>query len=104
MVDIPEIHARKWLAVLFGVLAAVLAVAALIVALTRAGSTAAPTYAAVQRAEAKTTLCGQYKLAAQAIHIESSTPGNTPFARVAMSNGALMLETSARVMKDLSGD
>jgi hypothetical protein len=89
------IRSRNWVAVTLAAVAVVLAAAALIVALTRSGSGSSPTYTAAQKAEAKTKLCDQYKLASHALHIESNTPDNTALARVAMSNGALMLETSA---------
>ncbi|MEB3030382.1 hypothetical protein [[Mycobacterium] nativiensis] len=76
-------------------LAVVLAAAALIVALTRSGSGSSPTYTATEKAAAKTQLCDQYKLAAQAMHIETSTPDNTALARIALTNGALILETAS---------
>lgn len=41
-------------------------------------------------------MCERYKLAARAMHIETSDPaGDTALARVALSNGALMLDTAS---------
>lgn len=87
------VRSRNWLTVTLAAVAVVLAAAALIVALTRSGST--PTYTAAEKAEAKTKLCDQYKLAAQAMHIETSKPGDPALARVALTNGALILETAS---------
>lgn len=86
---------RTWPIAALAIMAVVLAAAALIVALTRSGSSSGPTYTAAQKAAATTKLCDQYKLASRALHIETTTPDNTALARIAMSNGALMLETSA---------
>lgn len=75
-----------------------MSVAALIVAtvaLTRTASSPAHTTAA-QRASAQATLCERYKLAAHAMHIETSDPtGGAALARVALSNGALMLNVAS---------
>ncbi|WP_205634635.1 hypothetical protein [Mycolicibacter kumamotonensis] len=80
-----------------GVLAVLLAAAALavaIVALTRIDAT--PTYSAAQRVEAQARLCDQYKLAAQAVHLETTQPdGDVALARIANTNGALILATAA---------
>jgi len=80
-------------------LAALLSVAALIVAaiaLTRTASSPHHTTAA-QRASAQATLCERYKLAAHAMHIETSDPsGEAALARVALSNGALMLDVASQ--------
>lgn len=72
--------------------AAALAVA--IVALTRIDAT--PTYSAAQRVEAQARLCDRYKLAAQAVHLETTQPdGDVALARIANTNGALILATAA---------
>jgi hypothetical protein len=80
-----------------GVLAVLLASAALavaIVALTRIDAT--PTYSATQRAEAQARLCDRYKLAAQAVHLETTQPdGDVALARIANTNGAMILATAA---------
>ncbi|OBH18136.1 hypothetical protein A5710_04335 [Mycolicibacter sinensis] len=89
------IRSRNWLTATLAAVAVVLAAVALIVALTRSGSGSSATYTAAEKAEAKRDLCEKYKLAARAMHIETSTPDNTALARIAMSNGALILETAA---------
>lgn len=88
------VRSRNWLTVTLAAVAVVLAAAALIVALTRSGSEPSPTYTAAQKAEAKAKLCERYKIAAQAMHIETSTD-DIALARVALSNGALMLDRAA---------
>lgn len=83
-------HRRSSL--LLAVLAVLLAVAALIVAivaLTRLP--AAPSYTTSQRTEAKTELCGRYKPAMDAVHIETNGT-DAALARIAVVNGALILE------------
>lgn len=89
------VNPRTWPTTALALLAVVLAATALTVAFTRSGPGSSPTYTAAQRADAKTTLCGRYKLAAQSLHIETTTPDNTALARIAMSNGAQMLDTAA---------
>ncbi|WP_234786500.1 hypothetical protein [Mycolicibacter sinensis] len=89
------VRSRNWLTATLAAVAVVLATAALIVALTRSGSGSTPTYTAAQKGEAKAKLCDQYKLAAQAMHIETSKPGDPALARVALTNGALILETAS---------
>ncbi len=93
----PAPSSRRSTAV-FAALAALLSVAALIVAtvaLTR--TTSGPTHTtATQRAAAQATLCERYKLAAHAMHIETSDPsGEAALARVALTNGALMLDIAS---------
>lgn len=78
-------------------LAALLAAAALVVAIVALSRVAAtPTYSKAQRAEAQSRLCDRYKLAAQAVHLETTGPnGDVALARIANINGALILETAA---------
>lgn len=89
------IRARNWPATALAGLAVVLAATALIVALTRSGPAPRPNYTSAQKAEAKAQLCDRYRLAAQAMHIETSIPDSPALARVALTNGALILETAA---------
>ncbi|MEB3020135.1 hypothetical protein [[Mycobacterium] crassicus] len=74
-----------------------MAVAALVVAIVALTRTAAkPTYSAAQSAEAQAQLCDRYKLAAQVVHLETTGPdGSAALARIANTNGALILETAA---------
>ncbi|CAJ1495833.1 hypothetical protein [[Mycobacterium] holstebronense] len=60
-----------------------------IVAFTRAP--ASPTYSTAQKTAAKTDLCGQFKPAMDAVHIETNGP-DAGFGRIALVNGALILE------------
>ncbi|MEB3051049.1 hypothetical protein KV112_15090 [Mycolicibacter sp. MYC123] len=76
-------------------MAAAVAVAALAVALTKTGATSEPTYTAAQKAEARTQLCDQYKLAVNAVKIETHIPDNTALARASEINGAAILELAA---------
>ncbi|OBJ28512.1 hypothetical protein A5631_20730 [Mycolicibacter heraklionensis] len=62
-----------------------------IVALTRAP--ASPTYSTAQKTAAKTDLCGQFKPAMNAIHIETNGP-DAGLGRIALINGALVLESA----------
>lgn len=88
-------HSRS--SAVFGVVAVFLAAAALVVAmvaLTRTDAT--PTYSEAQRSEAQARLCDRYKLAAQAVHLETTGPdGDVALARIANTNGALILATAA---------
>lgn len=63
-----------------------------IVALTRPPTNR--TYSAAQKTVAKTDLCGQFKPAMDAVHIETNGP-DAGFGRIALVNGALILETAA---------
>lgn len=77
-------------------LAALLAVGALVVAMVALNkSTGTTTYTAEQKAAAKTQLCDRYKLAAHAMHIETSAPDNATFARISATNGALIIDVAA---------
>ncbi|MEB3033075.1 hypothetical protein [[Mycobacterium] nativiensis] len=79
------------LAILLSIASTILA----IVALTRS-ATSTPTYTAAETSAAKTRLCDQYKLASQVVHMETTGPdGNVALARIANTNGALMLESAA---------
>ncbi len=90
--------------------AVVLGAAALIVALTRptnsgpataAGTTAEPTYTAAETAAAHQKLCEVYKLAAQAVRIDTHG-GDRALAGVATVNGALMLEQAVNTAPALT--
>lgn len=93
----PPARSRNWPAVALGTLTTVLAVVALIVALARSDSGSTPIYTAAQKAEAKTQLCGRYKLASRALNVETGPEGDgdIALARISMTNGALLLETAA---------
>lgn len=72
------------------------AVAALVLGILAFGRpTTPPTPTAAERAAAQTTLCDRYKLAARSVQIETKTPDNVALARIALTNGAVMLETAA---------
>ncbi|WP_234812294.1 hypothetical protein [Mycolicibacter longobardus] len=53
------------------------------------------TYTAAEGAAAQSILCDRYKLAARSVQIETKTPDNVALARIALTNGAVMLETAA---------
>lgn len=74
--------------------ATLVATAALIMVLTQTGIKN-PTYTAAQRAEAKKELCDQYELAASSARIETNTADDPALARIALDNGAAMLEVAA---------
>lgn len=63
-----------------------------IVALTR--PPASPTYSAAQRTAAKTELCGRFKPATDAVHIETNGP-DAGFGRIALVSGSLILGAAA---------
>jgi hypothetical protein len=93
-------RSRTWPAVALAAIAFVVAVAALIVAVTHSTRTAAPpqttvpTYTAAETSAAQRQLCDTYKLAARAVQID--TNGNNPaLARIADTNGAVMLDMAA---------
>ncbi|MGV0748096.1 hypothetical protein [Mycolicibacter minnesotensis] len=78
------------------VLTFVLSVAALAVAISALARPAPhPTYTASEKSAAQERLCAQYKLAAQAAHIETALDGDVALARISMINGALILESAA---------
>lgn len=91
----PPVRTRMWPIAAFAILAVILAFAALIVALNRPEANSGPTYTAAQKAEAKAQLCGQYRLAAEAMHIETSRPDDTALARISLANGALILQSAS---------
>ncbi|MGO9155719.1 hypothetical protein [Mycobacterium sp.] len=93
-------RSRTWPAVAVAAIALVVAVAALIVALTHSthaaspATTTGPTYTAADTSAAQRQLCDTYKLAARAVQID--TNGNNPaLARIADTNGAVMLDMAA---------
>lgn len=75
------------LAAWLGVVSLVLAVVALI------RPNAGPTLSTAQRAAAKTALCGRFKPAMGAIHIETNGP-DVGLGRIALRNGAMVLESA----------
>jgi hypothetical protein len=92
-------RSRTWPALALAAIATVVAVAALIVALSNSRhaaspATTAPTYTAAEAAAALRQLCDTYKLAAQAVAIDTGG-GDKALARIATTNGALMLDMAA---------
>jgi hypothetical protein len=91
-------RSRPWLAIAVAV-TAVVAVAALVVALmrpmaARPSTPTAPTYTPAETAAAQQHLCDTYKLAARAVQVD--TNGNDKaFARIALTNAAVMLGNAA---------
>lgn len=91
----PTVQPRQRSALVFAALGALLGIASMvlaIMALTR--PPASPTYSDAQRTAAKTDLCGQFKPAMDAVHIETNGP-DAGFGRIALVNGALILESAA---------
>ncbi|MBI2696968.1 hypothetical protein [Mycobacterium nebraskense] len=95
----PASRPRPWLAVAVALTAAV-AIAALIVALARPTATSpsttvtAPTPGPGEIAAAQQQLCDVYKLAAQAAQVDTAGTDKA-LARIATTNGALLLEMAA---------
>jgi hypothetical protein len=96
----PKTGSPTWPALAVAALAVVVAVAAMIVAITRpramgpSATTTAPTFTAAETAAAQRQLCDTYKLVARAVQVD--TNGNNPaLARVATTNGAVMLDNAA---------
>lgn len=94
-------RSRAWLAIAVAVTAAV-GVAALVVALTRptppnspVTTATAPTYTPAEIAAAQQKLCDTYKLAAQSVQVDTAGTDKA-LARIATTNGALMLDMGAR--------
>lgn len=78
-----------------GVIAnAALSAVALVMGLTPSSSNSIPTYTAAQGATAKTQLCSSYRLAANAVYVETTT-GSVALSRISVTNGSLILETAA---------
>ncbi len=96
----PMPRPRSWPAIVVAAIAAVVAVGALIVALINSTSpapsaaTTTPTYTAAETAAAQRQLCDMYKLAAQAVQIDTAG-SDKALARIATTNGAVMLEMAA---------
>lgn len=97
----PATRSHPWMAIAV-VLAAALAVAALVVALTRptpphppVTTTTTPTYTPAEIATAHQKLCDTYKLAAQSVQVDTAGTDKA-LARIATTNGALMLDMAAR--------
>ncbi|CCK53919.1 Exported protein of unknown function [Mycobacterium canettii CIPT 140060008] len=97
---LPMPRTRSWPAITVASIAAVVAVAALIVALTNArpaatpATTSVPTYTAAETAAAQRQLCDTYRLAAQAVQIDTAG-SDKALARIATTNGAVMLDMAA---------
>ncbi|OBJ28510.1 MULTISPECIES: hypothetical protein [Mycolicibacter] len=95
----PPLRPHRWqfVALTVGLIAtAAVAIAGVVIALSRPTHSVV-TYSAEEKAEAKTQLCERYKLAGHAMHIETSDPdGQAALARVALSNGALMLYAASQ--------
>jgi hypothetical protein len=92
----PGSHFRPWLAIAIAMTASV-AIAALVVALARPASTlstAALTYSAAEIVAAQQQLCDTYRLAAQAAQVDTAG-SDKALARIATTNGALLLEMAA---------
>ena len=90
----PPVRARNWPAIAIAVLALAVGVVALVLELTRSGAGSSPTYTAAERAEAKTNLCEQYKIASDASYIESNG-SDVALARISALNAATILEAAA---------
>lgn len=96
----PGSRPRPWLAIALVVTAAV-AVAALVVAVMRptashssATTTAASSHTLAEAAAAQQQLCDTYKRAAQAAQVETAGTDKA-LARIATTNGAILLEMTA---------
>lgn len=95
----PASRSRPWLAVAVALTAAI-AIAALIMASTRSTSpsapttTTAPTHSQAEIAGAKQQLCDMYQLAAKAVQVDTAGTDKA-LARIATTNGALMLDVAA---------
>lgn len=95
----PVSRPRPWIASALVVTAAV-AVTALVVALIRPTAskpvmiTTAPTYTAVETSAALKSLCDTYKLAAREVDVDTGGQDRA-LARVATTNGAVMLDNAA---------
>ncbi|MGZ4513310.1 MAG: hypothetical protein ACXVX5_01000 [Mycobacterium sp.] len=96
----PVARPFAWPAIALSAIATVAAVAALVVALTKptasvpAMAPGAPTYTAAEAAVAQRELCETYKLAARAIAVDTAGTDRA-LARIADTNGAVMLEMAA---------
>lgn len=94
----PTNHSRTWPALVLAAIATVVAVAALIVALMQPSSStssgATTTHTATETAAAQQRLCETYKLAAQAVQVDTNG-SDKALARTATTNAAVMLENAA---------
>jgi hypothetical protein len=93
----PLIAARRtWPSLALAGIAAALAAAALIVGLTKPvpAPMMSPTYTADDIDVAQRQLCDTYKLAAHSAQVDTAG-GDKALARIALTNGAVMLETAA---------
>ena len=71
-----------------------LSAAALTVALTRPTAPAGRTYTATEQSQAAARLCERYRLASNAVNIETNG-SDVALARISATNGAVMLEMAA---------
>lgn len=91
---------RTWPAIALAAIAVLVAVAALIVALVRpsastpSATSTAPSYSPAEVTAAQRQLCDTYKLAAQAAQVDTAG-SDKALARIATTNGALLLEMAA---------
>lgn len=86
---------RSVTAIVLAMVATLLAAAALVVALTRPVPEPAPAaeeYTPAEIASAKNAVCSRFKLASDAVRMETNG-GGPALARIALSNGAGMLES-----------
>jgi hypothetical protein len=96
----PKKRSGSWLAIALAAIATAVAVAALIVALTRTpvssslDTAKAPTYSAAETTAAQQQLCDTYQLAAKSVQVDTAGTDKA-LARIATTNGALMLDTAA---------
>ncbi|ORB46685.1 hypothetical protein BST40_17800 [Mycobacterium persicum] len=92
--------ARTWTAIGIATVSTMVAVAALIIVFARSAAPgthvtpALPTYTAAETAAAQQQLCDTYRLAAQAVQIDTAGTDKA-LARIATTNGALMLYMAA---------
>lgn len=96
---LPAPRSRVWPATVLAVIAAVAAIGALTTILTYPAPavrppTAASTYTAAESAAAQRQLCDTYKLAAQSAQVDTAGTDKA-LARIATTNGALMLDMAA---------
>lgn len=94
----PTSSPTMWPAIALAAIASVLAIVALVVCLTRPAFSATRTtshrYSGAETATAQRQLCDSYKLAARAVEVD--TGGNDrALARIATTNGAVMLDNAA---------
>lgn len=96
----PSSRSQTWPAIALAAIALVVAVIALVVALLRSAPASPPRTAtasaptAAEAAAAQQQLCDTYKLAARAVQLDTNG-NNAALARIADTNGAVMLNMAA---------